>query len=69
MAGFGKILGAITARLGDRRGVSAVEYAILAVGIVIVVGAAVVAFGLVEPMQYASSALLSGQSSLNASAR
>lgn len=69
MAGFGKILSAITARLADRRGVTAVEYAILAVGVVIVVGSAVVAFGLVQPMQYASSAIISAQSSLNASAR
>lgn len=69
MAGFGKFLSTIIARLGDRRGVTAVEYAILAVGVVIVVGSAVVAFGLVQPMQYASSALLSGQSSLNTGAR
>lgn len=69
MAGFGKILSVITARLADRRGVTAVEYAILAVGVVIVVGSAVVAFGLVQPMQYASSALLDGQSSLNTGAR
>lgn len=38
-------LASFRSKLSDRKGVSAAEYAILAVGIVIVVGAAVAAFG------------------------
>jgi Flp pilus assembly pilin Flp len=52
----------------DRGGVTAAEYAILAVGIVIVVGAAVIAYDLNSPMGIAANAILDGQSSLNAAA-
>jgi pilus assembly protein Flp/PilA len=38
-------LASFRGKLSDRKGVSAAEYAILAVGIVIVVGAAVAVFG------------------------
>jgi len=38
-------LASFRGKIGDRKGVSAAEYAILAVGIVIVVGGAVLAFG------------------------
>lgn len=38
-------LASFRGKLSDRKGVSAAEYAILAVGIVIVVGAAVTLFG------------------------
>ena len=65
MAGFRKIL----ASLRDTRGVTSAEYAILAVGVAIVVGGAVVAFSLLDPMSYAGSALSSGQAALSASAR
>lgn len=69
MAGFGKILKAFAGGLADRRGVSAAEYAILAVGIVIVVGGALVTLDLRAPLLYASSALTSGQGSLAVGAR
>jgi len=69
MAGFRKILASLASRLQDRRGVTAAEYAILAVGIVIVVGAAVMQYGLNDPLTYAGSVLTSGQSSLAAGAR
>ena len=69
MAGFGELLKGLAGWFGDRRGVTAAEYAILAVGVVIVVGAAVVAFELVNPLKYAGTALTSGQASLNAVAR
>ncbi len=39
-----KFLTAFRGKLSDRKGVSAAEYAILAVGVVIVVGGAVAAF-------------------------
>lgn len=55
--------------LKDRRGVSAAEYAILGVGIVIVVGSALLAFDLKNPLIYAGSTLLSQQSSLGTSSR
>lgn len=38
-------IASIRAKITDRKGVSAAEYAILAVGVVIVVGGAVLAFG------------------------
>lgn len=65
MAGFRKIL----AGLRSTRGVTSAEYAILAVGVVVVVGAAVSAFSLLDPMSYAGSAVLSGQATLRDSAR
>lgn len=40
-----KFLASIRGAASDRKGVTAAEYAILAVGIVIIVGAAVVSFG------------------------
>ena len=64
-----KFLASFRAAASDKKGVTAAEYAILAVGVVIVVGAAIVAFDLVNPLQYAGTALTSGQASLNASAR
>ena len=41
----GHLVRRITAALSGRKGVTAAEYAILAVGIVIIVGAAATAFG------------------------
>lgn len=55
--------------MGDRRGVSSVEYAILAVGIVIVVGGAINAFNLLSPMEYAGNNLLDSQGALTTPAR
>lgn len=69
MAGFRKILSELDASLGDRRGVSSAEYAILAVGIAVMVGTAIIQFSLVSPMEFAGSALLDGQSSVIANAR
>ena len=40
-----KLIASFRGKLSDRKGVSAAEYAILAVGVVIVVGGAVAAFG------------------------
>jgi pilus assembly protein Flp/PilA len=40
-----KFLASIRGTASDRKGVTAAEYAILAVGIVIIVGAAIAAFG------------------------
>jgi pilus assembly protein Flp/PilA len=40
-----KFIASFRSKLEDRKGVSAAEYAILAVGVVIVVGGAVAAFG------------------------
>lgn len=65
MAGFRKIL----ACLRSTRGVTSAEYAILAVGVAVVVGGAVTAFSLLDPMSYAGSAILSGQSTLRDGAR
>lgn len=63
-------LRAMLAKVGrDRSGVTAAEYAILAVGIVIVVGAAIVAYDLNSPMQIAANAIIEGQSSLAQSGR
>jgi len=59
----------LVGRLRDRRGVIAAEYAILAVGIVIVVGGAVLAFDIQNPLRIAGSELLAGQSSLANTAR
>ena len=52
----------------DRGGVTAAEYAILAVGIVIVVGSAVMVLGdpLLGALGRAGQALLDGQASLDA---
>lgn len=69
MAGLRKILARLVRNLDDRRGVTSAEYAILAVGVVIVVGGAIVAFDLNNPLLYASSALTGGQASLTATAR
>jgi hypothetical protein len=69
MAEFRKILRGLTRRLGGKRGVTSAEYAILAVGVVIVVGGAIRAFSLDNPMIYASSALTSGQASLATTGR
>ena len=53
----------------DRSGVTAAEYAILAVGIVIVVGGAIMAYDLNSPMGIAADSILEGQSSLRQNAR
>ena len=61
---------AARAAAAGRAGVTAAEYAILAVGIVIVVGAAVLVLGdpLTGALGRAGQALLDGQSSLNTQA-
>lgn len=69
MAALRKILNRLAERMGDRRGVSSVEYAILAVGIVIVVGGAINAFNLLSPMEYAGNNLLDSQGALTTPAR
>ena len=69
MADLRKILTTLARQFDDRRGVTSAEYAILAVGVVIVVGGAILAFDLNNPLIYASSALTSGQASLAATAR
>jgi Flp pilus assembly pilin Flp len=69
MGSLKRILSTLSAALKDRDGVTAAEYAILEVGIVIVVGAALMAFDLANPMNYAASTLLSEQSALGASPR
>ena len=58
------------AAAANRAGVTAAEYAILAVGIVIVVGSAVLVLGdpLTGALGRAGQALLDGQSSLNTQA-
>jgi Flp pilus assembly pilin Flp len=66
MACFGRSLKVFAGRLDDERGVTSAEYAILAVGVVLVVGGAIMAFDLNNPLTYASAALTSGQSSLTA---
>ncbi|MBB5690296.1 Flp pilus assembly pilin Flp [Roseomonas alkaliterrae] len=53
----------------DRKGVTSAEYAILAVGVVIVVGGAILAFDINNPMNYAGQQIVAGQSSLAATAR
>ncbi|MBR0673004.1 Flp family type IVb pilin [Neoroseomonas soli] len=69
--GFRQLAARIAGVLRDRGGVTAAEYAILAVGIVIVVGAAVMVIGdpLSGALGLAGQALLDGQSSLNQSGR
>jgi Flp pilus assembly pilin Flp len=69
MAGVSKFLNRLPWAGHDRRGVTSAEYAILAVGVVIVVGGAIRAFSLDNPMTYAGSALTNGQSSLSADVR
>lgn len=69
MADYRKILDILDAPIRDRRGVSSAEYAILAVGVAVVVGTAVIQFSLVSPLTYAGAALTSEQASLTASAR
>jgi Flp pilus assembly pilin Flp len=69
MSGFRKILALSAVALRDRRGVSSLEYSILAVGVAVVVGAAVVQFSLNDPLSYAGSALTAGQGSLASAAR
>jgi len=64
MAGFGRLLGRFEASISDRRGVSAAEYAILAVGMVVAVAAAVIAYDSGNPIRLAGSALTSVQTSL-----
>lgn len=64
-----KIWGVLRQGWGDRKGVSSAEYAILAVGVVIVVGGAILVFDINNPMNYAGQTILSGQSSLTATAR
>ena len=63
-------LTAVRNALSDKKGVTAAEYAILAVGIVIVVGSAVLVLGdpLTGALGRAGQALLDGQSSLNTQA-
>jgi len=55
----------------DRKGVTSVEYAILAVGIVFLVGGAVSAFGptLAEAFERAGQRILEKQESLSSSGR
>lgn len=64
-----RLKGRVAGLLADRSGVTAAEYAILAVGIVIVVGVAVMAYDAYSPMQIAGNAILSGQTSLAQSPR
>lgn len=66
MNSVGRLLEALGPPWRDRRGVTSAEYAILAVGVVIVVGGALLAFDLNSPMVYAGSNLLAGQASLSA---
>lgn len=69
MADFRKILNRLAVRVLDRRGVTSSEYAILAIAIVIVVGAAIRAFDLNNPIVYMGINLTTSQSSLSATAR
>jgi hypothetical protein len=62
----GRILEALGPPCHGRRGVTSAEYAILAVGVVIVVGGAIIAFDLNNPLVYAGSNLVAGQASLAA---
>lgn len=64
MADVRKILKSAAGLLGDERGVSSAEYAILAVGVIVMVGGAISAFNLLNPMSYAASSLTSGQAAL-----
>ena len=64
MAGARKDLKSAAEVLSDERGVSSAEYAILAVGVIVMVGAAISAFNLLNPMSYAASSLTSGQATL-----
>lgn len=59
-----QMMEALRSPLWDRRGVTSAEYAILAVGVVIVVGGAILAFDINNPLIYAGSNLLAGQASL-----
>lgn len=70
MVVFRRLTGCIARALRNRAGVTAAEYAILAVGIVIVVGSAVLVVGdpLSGALGRAGQALLDGQSSLNQNA-
>ncbi|GGJ08803.1 hypothetical protein GCM10011320_14700 [Neoroseomonas lacus] len=64
MPAFRKLLNGIAAGISAKRGVSSAEYAILAVAIVFVVGAAIRAYNLNNPMTYAGDTLTSMQSSV-----
>jgi len=69
MTAVQKIWGVLRRGWGDRKGVTSAEYAILAVGVVIVVGGAILAFDINNPMVYAGQSILAGQGSLAATAR
>lgn len=69
MVDFSDIWRLFVSVASDRRAVTSAEYAILAVGVVIVVGGAIALFDINNPMQYAGSALTAGQASLAAGAR
>ena len=62
--GFRRVRAALAKATQDRSGVTAAEYAILAVGIVIVVGSAILAYDLNSPMSIAANAITEGQASL-----
>lgn len=64
-------IASIRAKITDRKGVSAAEYAILAVGIVIVVGGAVLAFEGTLSSAFANigTAVLAEQGSVQAGTR
>jgi Flp pilus assembly pilin Flp len=68
---FTRILDRLVCRARDTRGVTAAEYAILAVGVVIMVGGAVLGFSpyLVNAFSDAGTAITSTQASLPAAAR
>ena len=66
ISAFRTLVGSVTS---DRRGVTAAEYAILAVGIVIVVGGAILAFDLNNPLLIAGNVITSSQASLASGAR
>ena len=55
--GLLRLRACIGAVLADRSGVTAAEYAILSVGIVIVVGAAILTYDVYSPMQRAGQTL------------
>ena len=69
MTAVRKIRGVLRRGWGDRKGVTSAEYAILAVGVVIVVGGAILAFDINNPIIYAGQQIIAGQASLAATAR
>ena len=69
MADVRKILSKVVGGMGGRRGVTSAEYAILAVGVAIVVGGAVLFLDLNNPIAFAGANLTASQASLSAAAR